>query len=110
MAAASGEYFFLLNPDTELDVAAIATLKSVLDDDQSAVIAAPHLLNSDGTLQRSVWKRSGLRQMIEQLQKLDDVGKTLVFGQVQHDAHRFLECFSVKFDAAAGIPQQFSNV
>lgn len=48
-----GEYLLLLNPDTELHPGAVAEMLKVLRTVSGAGIAAPRLLNSDGSLQTS---------------------------------------------------------
>lgn len=47
------EYVLLLNPDTEVQPGALATLINFLDHNPQAAIVAPQLLNSDGSIQRS---------------------------------------------------------
>ena len=51
---AVGEYIFYLNPDTELREDAVGKLCAILDEDERVGLAAPKLLNSDGSLQRSI--------------------------------------------------------
>jgi len=46
-----GEYLLLLNPDTELHPGAVARMLEVLNSVPAAGIAAPRLLNADGSLQ-----------------------------------------------------------
>ena len=53
---AQGEYVFMLNPDTEFFDNAIEPLKSYLDDHSEIALIAPKLLNTDGSLQNSVWR------------------------------------------------------
>jgi GT2 family glycosyltransferase len=48
-----GRYLLLLNPDTELLEGAVQALIACLERDPSAGLAAPRLLNSDGSLQAS---------------------------------------------------------
>jgi len=47
---------FLLNPDTEVKPGAIDTLRECLDYDPSIGACGPRLLNTDGSLQHSVWR------------------------------------------------------
>lgn len=47
------EYVLLLNPDTEVQPGALATLINFMDSNPDAAIVAPQLLNSDGSVQRS---------------------------------------------------------
>lgn len=50
---ASGDNVLLLNPDTEIKPNAIYRLSEFLDNHSAAGVAAPQLLNSDGSIQRS---------------------------------------------------------
>lgn len=47
---------FLLNPDTEVKPGAIDTLISCLNSDERIGACGPRLLNTDGSLQHSVWR------------------------------------------------------
>lgn len=53
MAAASGEYLFLLNPDTEIVADALAEIVRYLDAHPQVGILGTHTLNTDGTTQSS---------------------------------------------------------
>ena len=53
MAASSGPFLLLLNPDTVLPEGALAELLAVAEQHPEAGIVAPKLLNPDGTLQHS---------------------------------------------------------
>lgn len=54
IALATGETILLLNPDTELLPQALQTLFDYLSQNPKSAVVAPKLLNSDGSLQRSV--------------------------------------------------------
>jgi N-acetylglucosaminyl-diphospho-decaprenol L-rhamnosyltransferase len=54
MAVASGRYFLILNADAWLTEGALARLVAFADSRPEAAIVGPRLLNTDGTLQRSV--------------------------------------------------------
>jgi hypothetical protein len=56
MKIATGDYIFLLNPDTELKNDAIKILSDFIRVHDDCVIAAPQLLNSDLSIQYSAWK------------------------------------------------------
>lgn len=56
MILAKGEFIFLLNPDTEIVGDALSQLMNYLAASDSCVIVAPQLLNSDSSIQTSVWK------------------------------------------------------
>ena len=64
MELASGEYFFLLNPDTELKPGAIESMVKRLAQSDKTILLGPQLLNSDGTIQVSAWKKSSPWDMI----------------------------------------------
>lgn len=51
---ARGEWVYLLNPDTELKPGSLSALLHYLKEKPGAAVAAPRLLNTDGTLQPSV--------------------------------------------------------
>jgi len=51
LAAATGRYLLLLNPDTQLHPHALATLVAYLDAHPQVGIVGPHTLNTDGTHQ-----------------------------------------------------------
>lgn len=53
IAAATGNYILLLNPDTRVLPGALAALTRFMDDHPQAGAAGPRLLNGDGTLQPS---------------------------------------------------------
>ena len=53
LAAATGDYLFLLNPDTELRPNALQALKTYLEQHPEVGMVGPELLNSDGTHQSS---------------------------------------------------------
>lgn len=54
--AAKGCYFFLLNPDTELLDDSISILKEKLDANPKVNLVAPQLLNSDRSIQSSLFR------------------------------------------------------
>ncbi len=56
------EYFFLLNPDTEVLSGAIGVLLDFMEGNPGAAVASPELLNPDGTLQPSAFRFPGLIQ------------------------------------------------
>ena len=53
---ATGEYIFMLNPDTEFSEDAIRFLTNYLDQHAHVALVAPKLLNTDGSRQNSVWR------------------------------------------------------
>lgn len=50
---ATGDYIFLLNPDTEVIAGTIPRLIEFLEEHPKAGIVAPQLINTDGSIQRS---------------------------------------------------------
>lgn len=57
---AKGDFIFMLNPDTEFQENSIEKLQRFLEDNKSAGIVAPGLLNTDGSHQSSVWRYPSL--------------------------------------------------
>ncbi len=55
-AYTSAPLLFLLNPDTELTAGAIDALIACLESDPAIGASGPRLLNTDGSLQPSVWR------------------------------------------------------
>jgi N-acetylglucosaminyl-diphospho-decaprenol L-rhamnosyltransferase len=56
LAAATGKYLLLLNPDTTILEDAIVQMAVYLDAHPEVGIVGPHTLNSDGTTQPSRWR------------------------------------------------------
>lgn len=59
-----GNIIFLLNPDTELTEHSLSTLFGFVDENNANIIAAPQLLNTDGSLQNSCYKFPGVFQIV----------------------------------------------
>ncbi len=53
---ATGDYIFMLNPDTEFLENSIDPMIDFLEGHAEAWLVAPKLLNTDGTLQQSYWR------------------------------------------------------
>lgn len=53
---ATGEYIFMLNPDTEFKENSIDRMTDYLDKHPDISLIAPKLLNSDGSFQLSAWR------------------------------------------------------
>jgi N-acetylglucosaminyl-diphospho-decaprenol L-rhamnosyltransferase len=53
---ASGQYIFMLNPDTEFEDNAIDIMRDYLDQHPDVDLLAPKLLNSDRSFQLSAWR------------------------------------------------------
>ncbi len=56
------DYFFLLNPDTEVLPGATGTLLAFMEENPGVAVASPRLLNPDGSLQPSAFRFPGLIQ------------------------------------------------
>ena len=56
IASSQAPLLFLLNPDTEVTSGAIDTLVACLNHDEHIGACGPRLLNTDGSLQHSVWR------------------------------------------------------
>jgi N-acetylglucosaminyl-diphospho-decaprenol L-rhamnosyltransferase len=65
--APSVDYFWLLNPDTEVQPGATAALVAALDAHPKAGVVGPKLLYPDGSLQHSAFRFPGLAQLIFEL-------------------------------------------
>lgn len=63
MAAASGRYILLLNPDTVVLPGALETMVAFLEAHPRVGVVAPRLLNPDGSLQRNAFRFPGLLQV-----------------------------------------------
>ncbi len=73
---AKGEFIFLLNPDTELIEDSISILKTFLESSKEMNIATPQLLNTDGSIQRSVFRFPRLRYIIAEMLYLEPFSKS----------------------------------
>lgn len=62
--ASTGEFIFLLNPDTELKAGAIQSMLNFAAQSGQSVLIGPQLLNSNGTVQVSAWKKPNPLDMI----------------------------------------------
>ena len=94
---ATGQYIFYLNPDTELKDNAIDRLCNLLSKNPDYGLVAPKLLNSDGSLQRSIrpfytfWKSLfDNRYMPLIMAKYPQIGRLLP-GILPHDEPREID-------------------
>jgi GT2 family glycosyltransferase len=55
-----GKYIFMLNPDTEFHEDVLGKLYEKMERDPQVALIAPRLLNTDGSLQKSVWRYPNL--------------------------------------------------
>lgn len=86
MEACSGDFIFLLNPDTELKAGAIAAMISYCQNEKDTVLLGPRLENSDGSLQVSAWKKPVPFDMISESLFLHRVFAVSVYPLVQFNA------------------------
>jgi GT2 family glycosyltransferase len=119
MRRASGEFFLLLNSDAFVQENSVEILIAQLQAVPEAAIAAPRLLNQDGSLQRSCWKFPSPRQVwLENLGLSSFFPHTSPLGDYSrwaHDAKREVEfvsgaCFLVRrevFYATGGFDENF---
>src|ERR1019366_8435506 len=61
---AKGEFIFLLNPDTEIVGDALSQLLNFMRSNTSCAVVAPQLLNSDKSIQPSVWKNHSVADLL----------------------------------------------
>jgi N-acetylglucosaminyl-diphospho-decaprenol L-rhamnosyltransferase len=73
LSIATGEYIFLLNPDTEIVADALQKMLLFLQSHSNVKMIAPRLLNSDKTIQQSVWKNTQIYDLIFELLFLDRI-------------------------------------
>lgn len=75
-ATASGRYFLMLNPDTEVFPSTLQALVEFADSHPQAGMVAPHLVNPDGSLQHNTFRFPNYAQafygFFERLVTLDD--------------------------------------
>ena len=79
---AKGEYIFLLNPDTELIEDSISILKNFLENSSSAAIAAPKLLNSDRSIQRSIFRFPRIWFIITEMFYLESMSMNRYYSEM----------------------------
>ncbi len=116
---AAGEFLLLLNSDAFVQPGAVAALRRCLETHPKAGIAAPRLLNRDGSLQRSCYRfPSPGRAWLENLGLSGLPARHPVFGDYSrwaHDSERSVEwaggaCLLVRREAyqqAGGFDEAF---
>ena len=91
MRAAGGRYFFLLNSDAWVVGDGLAKLVEFADNHPEAAVAGPRLVNTDGTLQRSVrgeptvWRLATEYLFIRKLAPRSRLLNPLYVGGFAHD-------------------------
>lgn len=64
---ASGEYIFMLNPDTEFVEDSLSILLNFIQQNKNFALIAPKLLNSDGSHQLSTWRYPSIASIIGEM-------------------------------------------
>jgi GT2 family glycosyltransferase len=101
LSIATGEFYFLLNPDTELHANALSILYNQSKLNEYSVIA-PQLLNSDGSIQYSCWKTPSLTSMITETVYLHPI-----LGLRKYSNRQYEHDFSP--EAASGAALMFNS-
>lgn len=84
MEAATGRFVLLLNPDTEMKPGSLRKLLDFASVQSEKDMMAPQLLNSDGSLQKSAWKKPSPFDMIKEALFLH-----VIFGGPEYNAERY---------------------
>jgi N-acetylglucosaminyl-diphospho-decaprenol L-rhamnosyltransferase len=94
---AKGKYIFMLNPDTEFHEDVIGKLYEKMERNPQVNLIAPKLLNSDGSLQKSVWRYPSLWTIFCEMHYLN-----LFLGQKNYsDKNKDLPFVAESFSGAA---------
>ncbi len=78
---AKGEFIFLLNPDTELIEDSVSVLKNFMESSKDADIAAPQLLNSDRSIQKSIFRFPRIRYIVAEMFYLESLTKSKYYSE-----------------------------
>lgn len=84
MGASFAPYILLLNPDTEMKPGALRKLLDFAATQSEKNIIGPQLLNSDGSLQKSAWKKPSPLDMIKEALFLH-----LLFGGSEYNSEQY---------------------
>ena len=114
MAAASGRYFLILNADAWLTDGSLARLVAFADARPGAAVVGPRLLNTDGTLQRSVrgfptlWRLATEYLFLRKLAPRTRFLNAFYAGGFEHDEVREVEvvmgaCMLVRREAVEQV-------
>lgn len=90
MKSATGDYIFLLNPDTEIKNEALKILSNFVNSHTDCVIAAPQLLNSDLSIQYSAWQNHS---------PIDLIAETFFLNRFFSSLHYPVPKFNTTFQA-----------
>jgi N-acetylglucosaminyl-diphospho-decaprenol L-rhamnosyltransferase len=114
MAVVSGRYFLLLNADAWLTHGSLARLVEFADAHPEAAVVGPKLLNTDGTLQRSVrgfptlWRLATEYFFLRKLAPSSQLLNAFYAGGFEHDEEREVEvvmgaCMLVRREAVEQV-------
>lgn len=92
---ATGEFIYLLNPDTESIMDSIAVLKRYLELHADVDLVAPQLLNSDRSIQHSISRFPKIRYLIAEMFYFDRFNKRKYYLEKDPDEQ-------IEIDAAFG--------
>jgi N-acetylglucosaminyl-diphospho-decaprenol L-rhamnosyltransferase len=114
MAVVSGRYFLLLNADAWLTHGSLARLVEFADAHPEAAVVGPKLVNTDGTLQRSVrgfptlWRLATEYFFLRKLAPSSQLLNAFYAGGFEHDEEREVEvvmgaCMLVRREAVEQV-------
>jgi GT2 family glycosyltransferase len=114
MAVVTGRYFLLLNADAWLTDGSLARLVEFADAHPEAAVVGPKLLNTDGTLQRSVrgfptlWRLATEYLFLRKLAPSSQLLNAFYAGSFEHDEEREVEvvmgaCMLVRREAVEQV-------
>ncbi|MFM2226353.1 MAG: hypothetical protein RJA07_2555 [Bacteroidota bacterium] len=95
---ATGDYIFLLNPDTELKNDAIKILSNFLSSHNDCVVVAPQLLNTDLSVQYSAWQNHSPINLIAETFYLHRF-----FSTINYPTEKFNSVFQAKTLSGAAL-------
>jgi GT2 family glycosyltransferase len=98
MKIATGDYIFLLNPDTELKNDTTGILSNFLASHTNCTIVAPQLLNTDLSIQYSAWQNHSPINFIAETFYLH-----CFFSTINYPAEKFNSTFRVKTLSGAAL-------
>jgi N-acetylglucosaminyl-diphospho-decaprenol L-rhamnosyltransferase len=97
---ANGDKIMMLNPDTEIVENAIARLALYLDSNPDVALVAPKLLNTDGSLQHSVWRFPSVKYIFAEMFYLKNLIKDKYYADKDLN-------ITQRIDSASGAAMMF---
>ena len=73
---ATGEFIFMLNPDTELVENSLSLLKDYLEKNPDVAIVVPMLLNDDLSVQRSIFRFPKIKYLLAEMFYLESLARS----------------------------------